>query len=244
MKKIIFYLGIIFIVIAGFIFRFNLKNNKVVDLDEDEKTITEYIIKETYGIEDEFEKALNLMKGEKYQKSINILETLLDKVEESHSLENDIIHNLAIGYYHLENYEKANEFFDRRDYSENIIIERYVADMYFNSLIRSENFNKVIEKGKEYITLFKDHELRMMIYDYMFSVYIKLEEYDSAKALNDKLKKIEPNNVYHYQGTVFLYQQMEIENKEIIIEYLKATIKKFPNNEFLKKALENYEISE
>lgn len=237
MKKIAVYIGILTLIILSLIVYFNPSGSKG-ELNKPDLIQSPEELEETLTIDDRFNMALDAMNQGQFSDSISEFLLMEKEIDPSHKLYDDIIENVAIGYFKLNQYQDAISYFEQRTLGDNLVLENYLANMYLSSLMLNDQHARLLEVADQYLEKYTDEALRLTVYDHKFNAFIGLEDYDKAKDLNDQLKSSYPDNVNYYLATAFLYQYTA--SDQVMITYLNDTIAKFPENELLKNILDNY----
>lgn len=176
-------------------------------------------------------KSLTYASNEDYKEALEILNIIESKEKNKPTnLLKDIYKNKAICLYKLKDYEESIIYINKTlDMNDSLIIEHLMVDLLLSAYKSSEQFDKIIETGYLYIDKYgNNNDFSIKIYDHIFDAYIELEEYEKALNINSLLKKLDPENVYHYLGTIFVYNY--IKDPGFIVEYIEDCLKIFPNN--------------
>lgn len=149
-----------------------------------------------------------------YETALTMYNELLQNIiENEESVRGIIVHNIALTYYHLEQYEKALYYFNKsediRQSSDKIRLSHVLIDksLVYIKQNNMEQAVELLERGITEAKIYNDSEYLLTAYSMIEDIYLDQKEYEKLEQVYLELLRIEETRGFQ-EGVFMIYGKL------------------------------------
>ncbi len=194
---------------------------------------------ESLSLEEHFSLAKSQFEEEEYQDAIDTFK-LMENMESSEEMSSEINYWQGLSYYRLEEYQLANDYF-QRNYSfvgeeDDIIIRSLymLAETYY----QQKDYAQAIDFFEKFLENYDSHSLAEHVYYSIGWSYLNIEDYSDALSVFASFEESYPDSKF-LEESQFLVGKIQFltEDNDNSKTHLVDFIKKYPESQYREEAI-------